>query len=148
MAVGSKFSGDIKIHNMVYQGTVLGPPLWNIFYADAVLVVKVHGFLELIFADDLNCFKDFELSTSNSELHTEMRQCQGELHKWGRANQVVFDPSKESMHVLALHGGEGPNFRLLGVPFDHALSMSDAVTELVSEAARKRRRAFLRMENL
>ena len=50
---------------------------------------------------------------------------------------MVFDPGKESMHVLALHGGEGPNFRLLGVPFDHALSMSDAVTELVSEAAWK-----------
>ena len=137
VAVGGKFSRDMKILNMVYQGTVLGPPLWNIYYADAALAVKVHDFLEIIFADDLNCFKDFGLSTSNLELHTEMRQCQGELHKWGRANQVVFDPSKESMHVLALHGGEGPNFRLLGVPFDHALSMSDAVTELVSEAAWK-----------
>ena len=41
------------------------------------------------------------------------------------------------MHVLALHGGEGPNFRLLGVPFDHALSMRDAVVELVSEATWK-----------
>ena len=55
----------------------------------------------------------------------------------GRANQVSFDPSKESMHVLALNGGEGPNFRLLGVPFDHALSMRDAVTELVSDATWK-----------
>ena len=137
VAVGGKFSRDMKIHNMVYQGTVLGPPLWNIYYADAALAVKRYDFLEIIFADDLNCFKDFGLSTSNLELHTEMRQCQGELHKWGRANQVVFDPSKESMHVLALHGGEGPNFRLLGVPFDHALSMSDAITELVSEAAWK-----------
>ena len=41
------------------------------------------------------------------------------------------------MHVLALHGGEGSNFRLLGVPFDHALSMRDSIVELVSEATWK-----------
>ena len=122
---------------MVYKETVLGPPLWNIYYADAAIAVKVHGFLEIVFADDLNCFKDFGIHISNSELHEEMRRCQQELHKWGRANQVSFDPSKESMHVLALNGGEGPNFRLLGVPFDHALSMTDAVTELVSDATWK-----------
>ena len=39
--------------------------------------------------------------------------------------------------MLALHGGEGPNFRLLGVPFDNALSMRDAVAELVGEASWK-----------
>ena len=37
------------------------------------------------------------------------------------------------MHILATNGGEGFNFRLLGVPFDHALSMKDAVAELVCE---------------
>ena len=67
---------------MVYQGTVLGPPLWNIYYADAAIAVKVHGFLEIVFADDLNCFKDFGIHISNSELHEEMRRCQQEPHKW------------------------------------------------------------------
>ena len=43
------------------------------------------------------------------------------------------DASKESMHILGTNGGEGCNFRLLGVPFDHALSMEDAVGELVCE---------------
>ena len=63
-----------------------------------------------------------------------MRHCQSEVHKWGRANQVSFDPSNESMHVVALHGGEGPNFHLLGVPFDNALHMNDAIAELVESA--------------
>lgn len=93
---------------MVYQGKVLGPLLWNIYYADAAIAVKVHGFLEIVFADDLNCFKDFWIHISNSDLHEEMRRCQQELHKRGKANQVSFDPSKESTHVLALHGSEGP----------------------------------------
>ena len=56
------------------------------------------------------------------------------MHKWGKTNQVSFDPAKESKHILALNGGEGQNFRLLGVPFDHALTMRDAVVDLVFEA--------------
>ena len=54
VAVGGKFSRDLKIRNMVYQRRVLGPPLWNIYYADASIAVNVHGFLEIVFADDLN----------------------------------------------------------------------------------------------
>ena len=75
--------------------------------ADADIAVKLHGFLEIVFADDLNCYKDFGLSITNSKLHAQMRQCQGEIPKWSRANQVSFDLSKASMHVLALRGAEG-----------------------------------------
>ena len=46
--------------------------MWNIYYADADIAVKVHGFLDMVFADDLNCYKDFELSIANSELHAQM----------------------------------------------------------------------------
>ena len=31
----------------------------------------MHGFLEIVFADDLNCVKDFGLPMGNSELHTD-----------------------------------------------------------------------------
>ena len=41
------------------------------------------------------------------------------------------------MHVLAVQGGEGANFRLLRVLFDNALSMKDAVIELVGECTWK-----------
>ena len=104
MLVGCTFSRDMKIKNMVYQGTVLGPPLWNIYFADAASAVNLYGFLEIIFADDLNCFKDFGLYVPNSELHAEMKRCQLELHKWGNANQVSSDPPKKWKHILALHG--------------------------------------------
>ena len=63
--------------------------------------------------------------------------CQQELHKWGRANQVDFDASKESQHVLSLSDPVGGNFRLLGVPFDTELSMVSAVSEIVSSAGWK-----------
>ena len=104
VAVGGKFSRDMNTNNMVYQGTVLGPPLWNVFYADAALAVNMIGFLKLVFADDLNCFKEFGFHVPNNTLLKEMDRCQSELHKWGRANQVSFDPAKESQHILALNG--------------------------------------------
>ena len=84
----------MTIQNMVYQGTVLGPPLWNIYYADAAMAVNIIGFLEIVFADDLNCYKDFGIHIPNSELHVEMHYCRSELHRWGKANQVTFDPAK------------------------------------------------------
>ena len=73
----------------------------------------------------------------NATLVQDMERCQKELHKLGRANQVTFDPSKESMHILKLHGGKASSFRLLGILFDNALSMKDAVLETVEEATWK-----------
>ena len=137
VTVGGQQSRPMKIQDMVFQGTVLGPPLWNIFYADAASAIRIFEFMEIIFADDLNAFKCFKSRTPNDAIRLDMRQCQSELHKWGRANQVTFDASKESMHVLAREGGEGSNFKLLGVVFDHALSMKDAIHELVADASWK-----------
>ena len=99
--------------------------------------MKWHGLLEIVFADHLKCFKDFRLFIPNSELHAEMRRCQHEFDKCVNANQVSFVAAKISKHILALHSEERHNFRLLGVPFDYALSMRDAVGEIVSEAAWK-----------
>ena len=73
----------------------------------------------------------------NETLHAEMDRCQIELHKLGKANQVSFDPAKESQHIPALNGVEGMNLKLFGIPFDKALTMRDAVVELVSEASWK-----------
>ena len=48
VAVGGKFSSDIRIHNMVHKGTVLGLPMWNIYSADAAMVINLHGFMEIV----------------------------------------------------------------------------------------------------
>ena len=85
VAVGGEFSKDMSFQNMVYQGTVLGPPLWNVYYADAAAAVNLIGFLEIVFADDLNCFKDFGLNVTHGTMREEMNQCQLELHKWGQS---------------------------------------------------------------
>ena len=81
-----------KLINQVFQGTVWGPQLWNIFYADARRAIHETGFLETVFADDLNCFRAFDGHASNDDILNAINTCQTELHSWGHANQVVFDP--------------------------------------------------------
>ena len=62
-----------------------------------------------------------------------MDSVQGELHKWGNANQVGFDATKESKHVLSLKDPLGPEFKLLGVTFDCKLEMESAVRSLTGK---------------
>ena len=60
VAICGNFSTDMNIHNMVYQSAALRLPLWNVYNGDAALAVNPVGFLEIVFADALNCFKDFD----------------------------------------------------------------------------------------
>ena len=113
VALRGKLSKDTNMHNMVYQGIVLSQQLWTICDADTAFAVNLVGFLEIIFADDLNCYKDFGIHIPNPSLNAEMRRCQGELHKWGRANQINLDPTNKSQHILRLNAGEGQNCRFL-----------------------------------
>ena len=65
----------------------------------------------------------------------ELKNCQEQLHSWGRANQVLFDSGKESFHILHPRSPVGDSFRLLGVTFDPALIMKTACYEIAAVAA-------------
>ena len=97
------------------------------------------GFEETVFADDLNAFKAFLIHIPNDELMKESQVCQDELHTWGKANQVKFDPDKESMHVISHREPEGENFKNLGVKFDCGFTMENGVRETVNEVSWKLR---------
>ena len=62
------FSDNMVLKNMVFQGTVLGPSLWNLFYEDARRAIHETGFEEIVYADDLNGFKEFEHMPASSQL--------------------------------------------------------------------------------
>ena len=59
VVVGGQRSDPMILQDMIYQGTVWGPWLWNIFYEDARLALHFASFLEVVFADDLNAFRPF-----------------------------------------------------------------------------------------
>ena len=58
------------------------------------------------------------------------QQCQDKLHKCGTANQVEFEPEKETMSIISRYTGYGPGFQLLGVYFDTKLNMQEAISKL------------------
>ena len=126
---GSK-SSVLWLENMVFQGTVWGPMFWNVFYQDAAHAIQSANFVEIIFADDLNAFKKYGSKATNADILKDMDSCQNMLHSWGRANQVTFDPTKESKHILSRSNPHGHSFSLLGIQFDCKLLMTDAVLHL------------------
>ena len=92
--VGGQKSDAMALEDMVFQGTVWGPPLWNTFYADSRRPIRKNGFQEIIFADDLNAWKNFGAEATHESMMTAMTKCQQELHQWGSANQSVLTETR------------------------------------------------------
>ena len=134
VVVEGSASSARTLENSVFQGTVWGPPLWNVYYADASVAVRKTDFIDIVFADDLNCTRILPKATTNAAAFALARLCQSELHKWGGANQVMFDPSKESFHIIHRTRGEGENFTILGIEFDTGLLMHNAARNVAVEA--------------
>jgi hypothetical protein len=134
VVVGGAQSDAFSLGDMIYQGTVLGPVLWNLFYEDARAALEEWFFQEIVYADDLNAYRDFASSVENAQILGMTQRCQQELHAWGKANQVAFDPTKESMHVLSSSEPAGNNLKLLGLNFDCSLDMNDAIGAVVADA--------------
>ena len=118
IVVGNCKSSDQILEDMVFQGTVLGPGLWNVMYEDAREPIAKCSFTEIVYADDLDAFRASRSDVGNSVLIGEMQGCQKEFRSWGACSQVEFDPGKESMHVVARQHAQGGSFKILGVKFD------------------------------
>ena len=92
------------LSNSVYQGTVWGPILWNLFFESARHCINSQGFVESVFADDCNSFRSFDGRESNASILAELGHCQAALHAWGRSMRVAFDGSKERFFILSPSG--------------------------------------------
>ena len=104
------------------------------YYADARDAIQSAGFEEAVYADDLNAYRAVPNHVPLEAALSQAAECQSCLHRWGQANQVVFDPAKESFHILSRTQGHGDNFTLLGVEFDVQLLMHSAVHQCAIEA--------------
>ena len=137
--LGGRASSAEPLTNSVFQGTVLGPPLWNTFFADSNRPLTKKGFAATAFADDLNAWKAFRLDRAPATPFEgplgELLAAQAELHKWGASNQVLFDPGKESFHILHRTLHHGDTFKILGCVFDTQLRMLTAARHVATEAS-------------
>ena len=127
VVVGGKSSCAMDLENQVFQGTVWGPSLWNTYFEDARDAIAMHDFIGMVFADDLNSFKEFPMAVENTFILDKIGDTQASLHSWGKANSVEFDPAKESKHVISTYDPHGKDFKILGVTFDCKLTMDRAV---------------------
>ena len=86
-----------------------------------------------MFADDLLAHKSFDANVLDTEVFRQLQECQCILHRWGRANQVCFDPGKEEFKILHRQNNVGEPFKYLGVRFDTRLIMEEAIGRITAE---------------
>jgi hypothetical protein len=144
VVVDGVFSDEFEIADQVFQGTVLGPPFWNLFFADIQDVITNCGaqeekkkpkeeqrtFHNSVYADDLNAYKEYKGQESNLDIVGNLEKCADEVHRWGVDNQVLFDAGKEHFCILHRDDPYGDVFRLLGVDFDNQLLMAKYCKDL------------------
>ena len=130
---------------MVFQGTVLGPSLWNGFFGSIATYVPNGSQRAQVFADDLNVLTQCPMHVSNDLVKAELEEAQGRAHAWGRRHRVTFDPSKESIHIVHPLYNEGSEFKELGTLLDSALTMRPLIDHLLSKL-RPKIRALARLK--
>ena len=147
VTVAGALSDAFELANMVFQGTVLGPMLWNSFFSDIAFAAASGGGEGRLFADGLNVFKKYALNVTNDAVRLDMASTQREVHRWGYRNRVTFDSSKDYLMIIHPVHGEGDDFRLLGSLIDVHLSMSPAVQDIL-DRARPEVKALLRTRGM
>ena len=123
------------LEDQVFQGIVLGPPLWNVFFADVVAMLSPN--FGKIFTDVLNVFHEFDLGEPQHRIFGEVQQCRDNVHAWGRRNRVEYDAAKEYFIVVHPSYGVGEDFELLRLVFDNKLRVASAVTAILKKARPK-----------
>eukprot|EP00969_Alexandrium_andersonii_P030503 1330548-Alexandrium_andersonii.AAC.1 len=81
--------------NMVFQGTVFGPPLWNIFFADAHLAIESAFVREIVYADDLNAYRVLDAEIDDTGNFEMIAECQRKLHRWGACLLYTSDAADD-----------------------------------------------------
>lgn len=127
------------LKNLVFRGTVFGPCLWYCYVGESVAVLESRGCVACVYADGYNAWRVFKRSEADYfQDRARLYDVQVELHRWGIANQVQLDPSKDRTLILESQGGDCDPVRMLGV-FLTDLRMSRAISECVVEAGRRLR---------
>ena len=136
VVVAGSNSEERVLDNSVFQGTRLGPPLWNVYFQDVAFMVPA-DFKETKFADDFSCSKAFPKETPNEEIYENLKACQTSVHSWGSQNRVIFESTKEEFVILHSTEGEGEDFRALGTWMDTSLRMETNVRKMLAKARPK-----------
>ena len=81
--VEGALSEAMLLTNMVFQGTVLGPALWNAFFGDVAQHVPIAGQEINLFADDLTVMTHRVLHVSDAVVLKDLEVIQHRTHECG-----------------------------------------------------------------
>ena len=132
---GGQRSNNMELRSMVFQGTVLGPTLWNLFFEDARHAIQEAGFVEIVYADDLNGFREFEHNVSVDSVMTEAKKCPTELHKWGKANQILLIQRRNAWMSCPTHNHTATHSNCSASPSTASSGWTLCVRETVNQAS-------------
>ena len=147
VAVEGVLSECMMLTDMVYQGTVLGPTLWNAFFSDIATYVPEDGQHCQIFADDLKVDASCPEAMSSDVLRANLNEAQHRAHEWGEKNRITFDPTKESIRIIHPNQGDAEEFVLLGTLFDCQLTMLPCIDSLL-KTLRPKVRAIVKLKHV
>ena len=139
MAVEGANTEFVDMENQVYQGTVLGPSLWNVYFAPVGDKIKQNTFGYNLFADDLTSHATVSNNIDNEDCLFVLANLQDSIHRWGRKEQITFDRDKESCHIISKTCPHGDPFKLLGISFDMKLQMNICIRDTVVKSNYKLR---------
>ena len=140
-------SSVVHLSNMVFQGTVLGPTLWNAFFSDIVDDVGIAPHECNLFADDLTVFSKYPQTLANEVIRVDLEEAQHRSHLWGMKNRVTFDAAKESIHILHPRHGDDSEFKMLGILIDSKVSFKPLIDALLNKC-RPKAKAIARLRNV
>ena len=84
----------------VPQGSVLGPPLFNIYVRSLPKIFANCGFKMGSYADDSNGLKPFSLAFQYKVLKHEVENCMKEIIKWMNTHFLKINPVKTELLLL------------------------------------------------
>jgi hypothetical protein len=139
-------SSTILLQCGVPQGSVLGPVIFILYYADVIRIASKHGFKAHSYADDLQLY-DHAVANNCATLVPRMSACISEINDWMASNRLKLNPTKTeiiwlgsarklkycSLDELSIAGvmlKPSTQVRDLGVQVDSNLSMSAHINHL------------------
>ena len=116
VVVNGASSDTIDLRDMVFQGTILGPPLWNVFFKDVGVAVEASGGVENKFGDDLNVYKTYDTAVPNGTVFTDLRRCQDDVHEWAVQTESPSTQTRSSLWYYTTFRALGRIFTSLARP--------------------------------
>ena len=147
--INNEYSESLDVPCGTPQGSVLGPPLFNINVRSQPMVFKYCKFGTSSFADDSNGRRTFSLTFQYQIIKTDVVNCMKQIVEWSHAHFMKINPDKTELLLLyppslnkevlikgVIFEGECIRFsefvKNVGVSLDKNLSMTTHVKNIAS----------------